>query len=199
MKIQIKVKKVDGLKLPVKANELDAAYDIFATSGPKIVGKEVGGGIYSEIDYIEYGTNLFVAPQQTSTEFDIGGHTYLDINDWWLQGLPRSSISKYNLMIKNCVPTVDNPYRGEVKVRFYYCVQPSDFTLRPYVYGGGSEIHWEVMGARVNLDKCYKVGDRILQVRPVKNVDIDWVLVDELDETDRGKGGFGSSGGNSVK
>lgn len=193
MKLQIKVKKVDGLKLPVKANEFDAAYDIFATSDPKIVGKEVneGSGIYSDIDYIEYGTNLFVAPQDVlkfGSSFDIG------LEKWWLQGLPRSSISKYNLMVKNCVPTVDNPYRGEIKVRFHYSIQPSDLTLRPYTYGGGSEIHWEVMGARVNLDKCYKVGDRILQVRPVKNVDIDWMLVDELDETDRGAGGFGSSG-----
>lgn len=194
MQVTIHVKKIDGLNIPVKNTPKDAAYDVYATSGPKIVGKEVGGGIYSEIDYIEYGTNLFVAPQQTSTEFDIGGHTYLDINDWWLQGLPRSSISKYNLVIANSCPTLDNGFRGEIKVRFKYIIQPADLTLRPYVYGGGSEIQWEVLGARVNSDKCYKVGDRILQVRPVKNVDIKWVLVDELDKTERNEGGFGSSG-----
>ena len=32
-----------------------------------------------------------------------------------------------------------------------------------------------------------------------KNVDIEWILVDELDKTARNEGGFGSSGGNSVK
>jgi dUTPase len=78
-----------------------------------------------------------------------------------------------------------------------YIVQPSDLVLRPYAYA--NETHWEVMGARVNLDKCYKVGDRVCQLRPVKNIDIDWIEVDELEETDRNEGGFGSSGGNSAK
>jgi dUTPase len=196
-KVKILVKKVEGLKLPVKANDLDAAYDVFSTSGPKIIGTEVGGGIYSEIDYIEYGTNLFVAPQTTEEEFDMRGYTYLDINDWWLQGLPRSSISKYNLILANSCPTIDCGFRGEIRIRMKYIVQPSDLVLRPYAYA--NETHWEVMGARVNLDKCYKVGDRVCQLRPVKNIDIDWIEVDELEETDRNEGGFGSSGGNSAK
>lgn len=190
--IKIKVKKIDELKLPEKANKDDAAYDVYATTEPKIVGKEIGGGIYEEIDYIEYGTNLFVAPQTTEKEFDIGGHTYLDINDWWLQGFPRSSISKYNLVMAN-VPVIDSPYRGEIKVRFRYLMQPSDLCLTPYISSGG-EIDWRILGTKINMDKIYKRGDRILQVRPVKNVDIEWVLVDELDETDRGAGSFGSSG-----
>jgi dUTPase len=192
MEITIQVKNVKGLKLPEKFNPLDAAYDIYATSGPKIVGTEVGGGIYSEIDYIEYGTNLFVAPQPTINY----GAVFSPLDNWWLQGLPRSSISKYNHYVLNSCPTIDNPYRGEIKIRLGYKIQPTDLALRPYTYA--DEIHWEVMGARVNLDKCYKVGDRILQVRPVKNVDIKWVLVDKLDETARNEGGFGSSGGNSI-
>jgi dUTPase len=179
-KVKIHVKKIDGLKLPVKNTEKDACYDVFATSGPFIKGDEIGGGIYSEIDYIEYGTNLFIAPQQTLTVFD----TYLDYNDWWIQGLPRSSISKYNLIMANSCPTLDNGFRGQIMVRFKYLVQMSDITI----FDGHR------LGARVNLDKCYKANDKIMQIRPVKNIGIDWVLVDDLDKTERNKGGFGSSG-----
>lgn len=193
--VKVHVKKVDGLVLPKKADPKDAAYDVYATSGPFIKGKEIGGGIYEEIDYIEYGTNLFIAPQPTwetvsSTEpynrkdGTRGIDVIRDLTDWWVQGLPRSSISKYNLLIPNSCPTVDNPYRGEIKIRFKYYIQMNDITI----FDGCR------LGARVNLDKCYRVGDRICQVRPVKNVDIDWSPVDELDKTTRNEGGFGSSG-----
>ncbi len=180
LKVKIHVKNIPGLKLPTKANPKDAAYDLYATSGPVIVGKEIGGGIYEEIDYIEYGTNLFVAPQPT---IEYGGFG-LTMDDWWIQGLPRSSVSKYNLLMANSCPTLDNNFRGEIKIRFKYYVQMSDITL----FEGNR------LGARVNLDKCYKINDRIAQARPVKSVDIDWVVVDNLDSTARNEGGFGSSG-----
>lgn len=193
-KVKIHVKKVDGLKLPHKANPKDAAYDVYATSEPKIVGVEIGGGIYSDIDYIEYGTNLFIAPQPSYNVVSISdskmsksfheSEVIADLTDWWVQGLPRSSISKYNLLIPNSCPTVDNPYRGEIKIRFKYYIQMSDIMI----FDDGR------LGARVNLDKCYRLGDRICQIRPVENVDIDWLMVDVLDETVRGEGGFGSSG-----
>lgn len=183
--VKIHVKKIDGLVLPKKANPKDAAYDVYATSGPFIKGKEIGGGIYEEIDYIEYGTSLFVAPQDTrNTSGDILEQILADPKSWWIQGLPRSSISKYNLLVPNSCPTVDNPYRGEIKIRFKYYIQMNDITI----FDGCR------LGARVNLDKCYRVGDRICQIRPVKNVDIDWIPVDELDKTVRNEGGFGSSG-----
>lgn len=178
--VKIHVKKIDGLTLPKKNTEKDACYDVFATSGPFIKGKEIGGGIYEEIDYIEYGTNLFVAPQPSLKLSPFG----VDMTDWWIQGLPRSSISKYNLILANSCCTIDNEFRGQIMVRFKYVVQMNDITI----FDGCR------LGARVNLDKCYKVNDKIIQVRPVKNVSIDWIPVDELDKTVRNEGGFGSSG-----
>jgi len=194
-KVKIHVKNINGAKLPTKANPKDAAYDVYATSGPVIAGKEIGGGLYEEIDYIEYGTNLFVEPQpsykviQTDiekiSEYEYSGNQILQHEgDWWLQGLPRSSISKYNLLMANSCPTVDNPYRGEIKIRFKYQVQMNDITI----FEGNR------LAARVNFEKCYKINDRICQLRPVKNVDVDWILVDELGRTQRNEGGFGSSG-----
>ena len=39
-----------------------------------------------------------------------------------------------------------------------------------------------------------KAGDRIAQMLIERNVDVEFVVVDELSETDRGAGGFGSTG-----
>ena len=62
MKIKYYIKNVEGLVLPKRANETDAGYDVIATSDPKIVGDPLNGPSYRRIDYIEYETNLYIAP-----------------------------------------------------------------------------------------------------------------------------------------
>ena len=47
---------------------------------------------------------------------------------------------------------------------------------------------------RVRLFPCHSTGDRIAQAVLTKVSLIEWNEVDTLDETDRGKGGFGSTG-----
>ena len=87
---------------------------------------------------------------------------------------PRSSISKRVLFQRNAVGVIDSGYRGEVKVKFGYYKKE----------------HKSVFSA----DKVYEVGDRIGQLIIVPYPQIEFVLVDELSETDRGTGGFGSTG-----
>jgi dUTPase len=193
--MKILVKKHDGLILPKKANNSDAAYDVFAATDPTIVGDEVKNGIYRSIKYIEYGTGLYVSPQDSYEMFS--GPFAKKLDTYWIQGLPRSSISKYNLVVANSCPTIDNGYRGEIKIRFKYIIQPEDIILDRKYFDGEAE--WNIIGARVNTDKIYKKGDAIIQVRPVKDEDIDWRVVDELDSSDRNSDGFGSSGNNSAK
>lgn len=89
-----------------------------------------------------------------------------------LQVRPRSGLSlKTGLRITNSPGTVDSDYRGEV------CVI---MTLQP---NGDGTITYRI-----------KKGDRIAQgvVCPVVQADME--IVDYLDETDRGAGGFGSTG-----
>lgn len=78
--------------------------------------------------------------------------------------MPRSSISQTNATLANSVGLIDADYRGEIKVRFYANQAP------------------------------YLVGDRIAQlvILPIPYV----VLheVDELEQTTRGTGAFGSTG-----
>lgn len=81
---------------------------------------------------------------------------------------PRSGMAiKHGITLSNCVGTVDEDYRGEV------CVGIINLSDKPY----------EV-----------KAGDRIAQmvVAPVVRAEI--VEADELLETQRGAGGFGSTG-----
>lgn len=78
---------------------------------------------------------------------------------------PRSSISKYDMTLCNSVGLVDQNFRGELKLRF-----------------------------RSTGPHHYKVGDRIgqLVVMPIPEVELE--VVDDLDDTDRSSGSFGSSG-----
>ena len=80
---------------------------------------------------------------------------------------PRSSVTKSDLMLKNSVGVIDSGYRGEICLRFY----PTD-------------VHGDI----------YKVGERIgqLVIMPIPTIEPLWAL--ELSDTERGQGGFGSTG-----
>jgi dUTP pyrophosphatase len=118
--------------------------------------------------YIEYGTGL---------AFEIPPGYFGDMR-------PRSSISNYNLILSNSPGTVDSGYRGEVKFRFKKTKEPT----QSYVDEDGD------IGCLFTNAKYYKVGDRIgqmvIQAYPLVTLNV----VDELESTTRGNGGFGSSG-----
>lgn len=165
MKAKYYIKNLDGLAIPFRANESDAGYDVIATSEPKIVGDPLNGPTYKRIDYIEYETNLYIAPE---------GKFHTDLR-------PRSSISKYNLVLANSIGLIDKGYRNQILVRFKYIWQPEDYS-----------ISGELLLATPNLKQIYKKGDKICQLVPVETHDIEFVKVDYLDGNDRG-GGFGST------
>lgn len=77
---------------------------------------------------------------------------------------PRSSISKYDLILANHVGVIDSQYRGSIKLRF-----------------------------RVGGDNIYKVGDRIAQLIIIPRPQVSFNVVEELDETQRQEGSFGST------
>ena len=82
--------------------------------------------------------------------------------------LARSGLGiKHGVVPSNCVGVIDSDYRGEIMVGLYNSGE-SEYTVQP--------------------------GDRIAQLMVVPVVQAKVILVDELDETDRGAGGFGSTG-----
>ena len=80
---------------------------------------------------------------------------------------PRSSIWKTGMVLSNSVGTIDDLYRGEVSAVFYH-VFP-------------------------NMPR-YKVGDRIGQIKLGVTLPMEFEEVDELSDTERGDGGYGSTG-----
>lgn len=81
--------------------------------------------------------------------------------------VPRSSIGLNTYLRQpNCIGIIDSDYRGEVKA-MYEC-QPHNHNI--------------------------KVGDRIAQMLIKKNIDVEMVEVEDLSQTERGDGGFGSTG-----
>lgn len=79
---------------------------------------------------------------------------------------------KNGVRLSNCVGVIDSDYRGEVKVKLTND-SPFDFTVL----------------------KC----DRIAQAMIMPVEQVDFIVVDELSETDRGVGGFGSTNGKVKK
>lgn len=80
---------------------------------------------------------------------------------------PRSSISKTAHSLRNAVGVIDSGYRGEIMLKF------DINTLNSPVY---------------------KVGDRIAQIIILPYPEIEFEEAWELSKTERGSGGFGSSG-----
>lgn len=177
--------------LPKAATERSTGYDIIATSDPEIVGEKLENG-YRRIDYIQYKTNLKIAVQYDQFSRGISdGIKQVNI-DYDVLAMPRSSVSKYNLVLANSVGLIDADYRGEVLVRYKYIWQPEDYFINTKLAGDGAPLYPFITGVP-NLEKIYKKGDKICQLKITKVEHVEFILVDVLDTTSRGEGGFGST------
>jgi len=191
----INVKDIPELpQVPTKGTPKSAAYDVFAVSEPEIVGEELTKGVWKRIEYIQYRTALYAAPQK-----DAYG------KDYHVLVHPRSSVSKYNLLLANGIGLCDSDYRGEYLVRFKYVFQPEDLEIvvNPNQEITGGDMIREklaeelvtlktIIVGRVNQERIYKKGDRVCQLVVEPTVEAEWVKVEDLDKTERA-GGFGST------
>ena len=81
---------------------------------------------------------------------------------------PRSGLAvKYGIGMVNSIGTIDSDYRGEIKV--------------PLINHGSEPF-------------AIQPGDRIAQMIVARYERVEWEQVEELDETERGQGGFGHTG-----
>ena len=165
--------------LPKRGTDRSTGYDIIATSDPEIVGDTKDNVTYTRIEYIQYKTNLKLAVLKDRT-YSGFGHSDIDYD---VLAFPRSSVSKYNLVLANSIGLVDADYRGEVLLRFKYIWQPEDLRVNKD----------NLFEGIVNINKIYKKGDKICQLKVTKVENAEFVLVNELDSTNRGEGGFGST------
>jgi dUTP pyrophosphatase len=84
---------------------------------------------------------------------------------------PRSSIRKTRLQLSNSVGVIDSGYRGELQATFN-----------------------KITTTIENQKNDYKVGDRVCQIIIIPYPPIEFNEVNELSNTERGEGGFGSTG-----
>ena len=89
----------------------------------------------------------------------------IDGNAYYL--FPRSSISKTPLRLSNSIGLIDGGYRGEIMA---LCDNIKSF------------------------DYTVEKGDRLFQLVAADSSPISYTLVDNLSDTTRGTGGFGSTG-----
>lgn len=108
-----------------------------------------------------------------------------DVHDNWVYGtgiaveipkgyvglvFPRSSNRKTNVYLTNSVGVIDSGYRGEIML----CFKQRDFSSA--------------------ANRPYDIGDRIGQIIIMPYPAIEFIESEELEDSDRGEGGFGSTG-----
>lgn len=93
---------------------------------------------------------------------------------------PRSSNAKKNMILSNSVGVIDSGYRGEVMFKF-----------KPI-----PDMRRNMFSAKLLFTngRFYNVGDRIGQMVIIPYPEIEFVESDDLSESDRGEGGYGSTG-----
>jgi dUTP pyrophosphatase len=109
---------------------------------------------------------------ETSTQITYGLGIALEIPEGFV-GLvfPRSSIRNTDLTLSNSVGVIDSGYRGELQATF------------------------NKKGVnKIDGGHIYMVGDRVAQIIIIPYPPIEFVEVDELSDSERGEGGFGSTG-----
>ena len=94
---------------------------------------------------------------------------------------PRSSVRKTGLDLSNAVGVCDSGYRGELQATFNKIF-------------GGERFYDETKNTEDTSNDFYKVGDRIAQIMIIPYPPIEFKEVDELSDSERGEGGFGSTG-----
>ncbi len=144
--MEIKIKKVkENAKLPQRATDGSAGYDLFACMEESVVIKPH--------EIVKVPTGIAVALEDKNMALFIYARSGL--------------ASKYGIAPANCVGVVDSDYRGEIMVPLinlsgeYYTIEP---------------------------------GQRIAQMIFAPVLLPDLVETDELSATERGDGGFGSTG-----
>ena len=120
---------------------------------------------YNDACFDIHGISCERITNEQSSFFEYGTGLSLEIPDGHV-GLifPRSSISKTASLMCNSVGVIDAGYRGEVRLRFTGETAP------------------------------YEIGQRIGQLMILPLPLVEFIEADDLNDSQRGSGGFGSTG-----
>lgn len=173
--LKVKIKKLnENAVIPAYAHATDAGLDLTAIS-KKIEDNGV----------VTYGTGIAVEIPK--------GYVGLVF--------PRSSNCKKDLLLSNSVGVIDSGYRGEITFKYTPTIKlvvPIRFIdrLRFFIYGtcGKHMMDGVYTGTMHDNKGEYQVGDRIGQLIIMPYPRVQFEEVTELSDSDRGNGGYGSTG-----
>ena len=157
----------EAAQVPTRSHTTDTGYDLTFTGVDKIVG-----------DVIFFKTDISMQPSK----------------GYYFEVVPRSSISKLPLSMANSVGVIDESYTGEILVPVRVTHQTMGEEPSRSVFPNGIVrifgLRPQTMTALANL--VIKNKPKLFQAILRKRNNCSFV-VQELEETDRGDGGFGST------
>lgn len=155
-----------GAKLPVYAKDGDAGADITAVANPNPNRSGFTAGHNEKMDVVSVHPGDWVIPPGQTVMLDTGLRIELP-DGWEMQVRSRSGLAKRGLVVANSPGTIDSGYRGPCSVLLH---NNSRFV------------------------RVIKPGTRVAQfvVKPAPQAVFQ--IADELSDSERGEGGFGSTG-----
>lgn len=145
------------VRLPLRVQRLDPGIDLPSYAHPG----DAGADLRTTVDVVLQPQERQLVPTGIAIALEPGTVGLVH---------PRSGLAhRHGLSVVNAPGTIDEGYRGEIKV----CL----INLDP--------------DAPIHLRR----GDRIAQLVIQRYESVDFVEVEELDDTARGSGGYGSTGG----
>lgn len=164
--MEIKIKKLDErARIPHRGSNYAAGYDLYALDKAVVCGGE-------------------------STTIHTG--IAVEIPEGYFGAIyARSGLAcKHGLRPANCVGIIDSDYRGEVMIVIHNDVE----SVKTAINQISARVSQEVVTANHDASYTIEEGDRVAQLIIQKFEAVDFVEVDDLEGTDRGDGGFGSTG-----
>lgn len=158
-----------------------------------------------KVKFLYFNSTLPTLAHTTDVGFDVHATSckYDVVNDCFIYGsgieleMPdnifcdaraRSSGYKTDCYIPYGVGTIDPGYRGEIK--FIYKPRTSNYLVTTI-----NRILNRGFGFRMKLpEPPFAIGDKVGQLVFFRKLNIELTQVDEVADSDRGKGGFGSTG-----
>jgi len=168
LNVKIKPERINFQK-PVKGSKDAACWDVYAS---KIEEKPDG---------------LVIVYLGFSTEIPVGYKGVI---------VARSNITKYGWCIPNAPGQIDPDFRNEWQVRFRRLpmFREKELVGNPRCKNGEGELYSKTQDFLEMHSFPYKQGERVAQIYFEKEEEVVWQEVKETNDTERGLGGFESTG-----
>lgn len=166
MKAKIKIKLDKGAAMPTRAHESDVGYDIKALHTYFVTpdGFEIEIVTREDCELLSHEESRIY-----KIKIDTGVHVKPEAG-YYVEVVPNSRLSKTPFVYGNSIGIIDPEYTGSIKVVLSPCEEVVVPDLFKFLPGN-------------------VVGQLIIRHKH----DADFEQVDQLEETERGEGGFGST------